>query len=87
VLNLLINHEGDVQRLTPLAASRWKELLDYNKQDVLGLMYVMKRAKILAFYPLTIPAQGPTRVPLIDENSIDRVSSPHFKTYTNTISF
>jgi len=48
VLNLLINHEGDVQRLTPLAASRWKELLDYNKQDVLGLMYVLKRAKLLA---------------------------------------
>ena len=48
VLNLLINHEGDVQRLTPLAASRWKELLDYNKQDVMGLMYVMNRAKLLA---------------------------------------
>jgi hypothetical protein len=48
VLNLLNNHEGDVQRLTPLAASRWKELLDYNKQDVMGLMYVMKRAKLLA---------------------------------------
>ena len=49
VLNQLINHDGDVERLTPLAASRWKELLDYNKQDVLGLMYVMKRAKLLAF--------------------------------------
>ena len=48
VLNLLNNHEGDVQHLTPLAASRWKELLDYNKQDVLGLMYVMNRAKLLA---------------------------------------
>ena len=48
VLKQLINHEEDVQRLTPLAASRWKELLDYNKQDVMGLMYVMNRAKLLA---------------------------------------
>jgi hypothetical protein len=49
VLKQQINHDGDIERLTPLAASRWKELLDYNKQDVLGLMYVMKRAKLLAF--------------------------------------
>ncbi|MBM3446977.1 MAG: hypothetical protein FJX86_04135 [Bacteroidetes bacterium] len=49
VFRQLKNHNGDIERLTPLAASRWKELLDYNKQDVLGLMYVMKRAKILAF--------------------------------------
>ncbi|MFM7699486.1 MAG: hypothetical protein ACKO7V_01695, partial [Bacteroidota bacterium] len=49
VLKQLINHDEDIERLTPLAASRWKKLLDYNKQDVLGLMYVMKRAKLLAF--------------------------------------
>ncbi|MFM8316878.1 MAG: hypothetical protein ACKOAV_00705 [Bacteroidota bacterium] len=49
VLKQLINHDGDIERLTPLAASRWKKLLDYNKQDVLGLLYVMKRAKLLAF--------------------------------------
>ena len=49
VLKQQINHGGDIERLTPPAASRWKELLDYNKQDVLGLMYVMKRAKLLAF--------------------------------------
>jgi len=48
VLKQLMKHEGDVQRLTPPAASRWKELLDYNKQDVMGLMYVMNRAKLLA---------------------------------------
>ena len=43
----LIRHNQDFMKVTPVTKSKWTKVLNYNRQDVEGMMFALKAANIV----------------------------------------